>query len=773
MPAGDIKLNILANLKIKYIALALAILSFVTAALFYARYPGSTRAIFYQFQYATMDEHKNLYFLISYWLSYMQKLSLDTVSGFYNFENIAREYDERPEVNDFEKGKLAYHRGAFSQAITLIERDINRNGESESKLFWLANSYLRHAESENCVSKLIDNSHNSDKTIGHHYSTYYNQTQLCALPLTQFHDNIEISKNAAKLFERLLDNYDKKNRLYQWLLNFCYMTINGFPQDVPPRYLIHSHFIESFYGEEKNKIAAEYAYLSFEDRARELNVDTYNTGRGVAIEDFDKDGYLDIVTGGGFDVIRYYKNDRGREFVDKTDEVGLGEIRQPFIITAVDYDNDSWIDIFIGRPFGNYMLFRNNGDGNFTDVTSSSGLLDIKPDDQIAATWVSAWADVNNDGFVDLFLAQWGLKLPFVSGLMAKPRMDSILFINEHGYFIDKTKEYNLTGVVKDQYFIGAAFGDYDFDGYPDLFLSSPLRNVSVLLKNEEGRRFKKTNLLRRTEGGFTTAFIDVNHDGKLDIFQAGFADAKTSTEMTVFGEHLDKYQSGHSSIFLQVLDGKFEEHNDFFGGNIPMSTMGASYGDINNDGCFDFYLGKGTPEGWFILPNLMYMGERDGTNCTGHMKNISMLQGFGTTQKGHGIVFFDYDNDGRQDIYSSLGGMWPSDPWPNQFFVNNSQLHNNWVKIRLRGRATNYFGIGARIRVTAVSGDGERIVRYYHVDNKTGFGSAPYLAHMGLLNATSIEKVEVYWPVTKKVKSYDATLGTLNILDENEGIEK
>jgi FG-GAP-like repeat/ASPIC and UnbV len=766
------KMHILTNLKLRYLLLTLAIFFLLSSALFYARYPGSTRAIFYQFRYATLDEHRNLYFLISYWLTFMQKFSFDTASGFYNFDNIAQDYDNRPDVNDFEKGKLAYHRGEFAQAITLIEQDIDRNGESESKLFWLANSYLRQAESENCVSKLISSPHNSDKTLGHHSFPYYIQTQLCALPLTQFHDKIELSKNSAKLFERLLDNYDKENRLYRWLLNFSYMTINGFPQDVPSAYLIHSHFTESFYGEEKNKIAVDYAHLSFEDRARDLNVDTYNTGRGVAIEDFDKDGYLDIVTGGGFDVIRYYKNDHGRGFIDRTDEVGLGGIKQPFIITAVDYDNDGWIDVFIGRPFGNYMLVRNNGDGNFTDVTSSSGLLNGKPDGEIAATWVSAWADVNNDGYADLFLAQWGLKLPFVSGIMAKPRMDSKLFLNDQGYFIDKTKEYNLMDIVRDQYFIGAAFGDYDSDGYQDLFLSSPLRNVSVLLKNEDGKQFKKMNLLQRTEGGFVAAFIDINHDGKLDIFQAGFADAKTSTEMAVFGEHLHRYQSGHSTILLQNQDGHFEERNDFFGGNMPMSTMGASYGDIDNDGCYDFYLGTGTPEGWFVLPNLMYIGERDGTKCIGRMKNISMLEGFGTIQKGHGIVFFDFDNDGRQDIYSSLGGMWPADPWPNQFFVNHSQLDTTWVKIRLRGRATNYFGIGARIRVTAVNGDGAKLVRYYHMDNKTGFGSAPYMAHFGLLDATSIEKVEVFWPVTKKERRYSASLGTLNILDENEGVE-
>src|SRR5262249_46702825 len=200
-------------------------------------------------------------------------------------------------------------------------------------------------------------------------------------------------------------------------------------------------------------------------------------------------------------------------FIARTKEVGLAGVKQAFIITAADYDNDGWMDLFVSRPFGTFALFKNNGDGTFTDVTASSGLLDGKSNnDEIAATWVSAWGDVNNDGYLDLFLAQWGFKMPFVKGILSKPRMDSKLFIYEDGRFVDRTEEYGLKEVVEDQYFIGAAFGDYDGDGYADLFLTSPLRNTSVLLKNVEGKRFERTNLVPRTEGGFVCCFLDINH---------------------------------------------------------------------------------------------------------------------------------------------------------------------------------------------------------------------------------------------------------------------
>jgi tetratricopeptide (TPR) repeat protein len=730
----------------------------------YARYrfKSFTRAMFNYTRYATLAENSNLYFCLSYWFEFVGKLRLSE-DGFYTFEGIAQE-----NLDDFEKGRLAYHRSEFAQAITLIERDITRKGETEHKLFWLAMSYMRHAEAENCLSKLIGDAQNPTDHQQAHHEHHPSHAQYCILPLTQFHERTESARTAATLFEKLLNNYDESNRLYQWLLNFNDMAINGFPQEVPPKYLIRTSFIDAFYGAKKKEVEREFASLSFEDRAPAFGIDTHNTGRGVAVEDFDQDGYLDIVTGGGFEVLKYYKNDHGATFVDRTAEVGLSEVKQPFFVVAVDYDNDGWMDLFVSRMFGKqFLLFRNNRNGTFTDVTASSGLVDGQPEDQMVSAWTPAWADVDLDGDLDLFLAQMSIKIPFAKGVLAKSRMPPKLFINEQGHFADKTEAYGLVDIVDDQYFIGATFGDYDSDGDADLFLSSPFLNTSVLLRNAGGRRFEKTDLINRAEGGFVAAFVDVNHDGRLDIYQGGFADATTSVELAVFGEGRGQYRSGHSTILFQTSEGRFEERNDFF--DMPMGTMGSSFGDINNDGCADFYLGTGTPEGWFVLPNLMYVGRTQGTGCADGATNISMFHGFGTIQKGHGIVFFDFDEDGDQDIYSSLGGMWPADRWPNQFFVNNSRLDNRWVKIRLRGRKTNAFGVGTMIKVVAENDRQEKIVRYYQMDQKTGFGSAPYLAHIGLMNATRIHSVDVFWPASKCRKTYQAELNALNVLDEKD----
>jgi VCBS repeat protein len=480
-----------------------------------------------------------------------------------------------------------------------------------------------------------------------------------------------------------------------------------------------------------------------------------------------------VVTG-ELNRVRFYHNDAGQGFTDVTRQVGLDGIVQAFTLFAVDFDNDGWMDLFVVRPFTHYRLYRNRGDGTFVDVTQASGLLDAKAPDQIAASWIAAWGDVDNDGDLDLFLANWGFRMPLLTGLMDKPRMDSKLFLNEGGHFRDATAEFGLLPIVEDRFFIGAAFGDYDDDGRVDLYLTSPLRGTSVLLHNTldrtGGRRFAPDPRMTRTEPGFTGTFVDVNHDGRLDLFQAGFGDARTSIQQSVYGEHVADYKTGHSTILLQTPDGRFEAHNEFFDGSLPMpsGTMGANFGDLDNDGCLDFYLGTGNPEPWFILPNLMYHGEEspDG-RCTGRMRNVSMLNGFGNVQKGHGIVFFDFNEDGKQDVYSSLGGMWPNDKWVSQLFVNEGRGDRSWVKIRLRGRRSNSFGVGSFITVHAVTASGAPIVRTYDMDGKTGFGSAPYLAHVGLDRAVRIDRVSVKWLGSGCKADYPARLRELNVLDE------
>jgi hypothetical protein len=715
-------------------------------------YPGMTDGLWHQMRYASFEESANLWYCIRYFLDLMEMLRWDPQTQIWSFRRT-------PEagLDDRQRSLLAFHRGEYSRAIALLERHLSKAGESEDGLFWLAMDYMRRAEAENCLAPLA-----GPARAAHDPAAY------CSLPLRSLHERRQDSRRAMQILERLLDRYGADNRLYLWLLNFSAMTVGDYPQEVPARFRIRTPFIDTFYGRRAEETRRRYPWLHFTDRARDLGVESYGTGRGVAVEDFDRDGNLDLVTASMFGNLRYYRNEGGKRFAEATEEVGLGGVTQPLSLSAADYDNDGWIDLLVLRPFDHYRLFRNVG-GRFIDVTESSGLLDAKPAGTIAASWFAAWGDIDNDGDLDLFVSSWAFRIPLVKGLVEKPRLDSKLFVNDRGRFRDATAEYGLADLVADRQFIGTAFGDYNGDGWPDLFLSGPIPGTSVLLRNVAGRRFVRQEGIPPLEAGFTAAFLDVNQDGRLDVFQGGFNDARTAVARAVFGARGrgGGFKMGSSLFLVQTPDGRFEKHADLFDDSASMSTMGTAYGDLDNDGCFDFYLGTGDPEPWFILPNLMYRGiERDG-QCTGRMENISMLNGFGTVQKGHGIVFFDFDGDGDQDIFSTLGGMWPADVWVSQLFVNESDLHNQWTKIRLRGRRTNYYGVGVPLAVIARRPDGRRLVRYRQMDNGTGFGSAPYLAHVGLLDAVAIEGVEVYWPASRCRQTYPAALGRLNVLDE------
>jgi hypothetical protein len=744
--------------RLTVLLLALLAAALISGLAFRASYPGMASGMWNQMRYGTVEENRNLWACISYWLAFMEKLRLDPQTGIYNFRLTPDQG-----LMDFDAGLLAFHRGQFGRASVLFDRHRREAGDSEEGLFWLAMSAMREGETTNCLEPLRTGGTGLHGMIHDH-------ALFCSLPLRRTHERQDFSRRASGLFAEILDHQDPSAanaRLDRWLLNFSAMTVGGFPREVPERHRIATPFIDAFYGERAERTRREYPWLRFTDRARDLGVENLGNGRGIAVEDFDNDGDFDMTTVGQGNRVHYYRNEGGAHFTDLTDQVGLTSAVQPFTMAAADYDGDGWMDLFVSRPFTHYQLFRNQG-GVFTDVTTASGLLDAKPAGAIAATWMVGWGDVDNDGDLDLFLSQWAFKMPFVKGVMAIPRMDSKLFVNTGGHFRDATADFGLADFLADRYFIGAAFGDYDGDGFEDLYISSPLRGTTALLHNEGGRRFVPVHLYDRSEPGFTGSFVDYDQDGLLDLFHSGFGDARTAVEQAVFGENRTEYKTGHSSILLQ-RDGRFVEHNEFFdGADMPMSTMGANYGDLDNDGCLDFYLGTGNPEPWFILPNLMYLGEQVDGRCTGSMKNISMLAGFGNVQKGHGIVFFDVDGDGDQDVYSSLGGMWPADPWVSQMFVNESATANHWVKIRLRGRKSNRFGVGSMIQVHALSAEGRPVVRTYHMDNKTGFGSAPYLAHIGLGSAERIDNVQVTWLGSGCVGRYKAQIGKLNVLDES-----
>ncbi len=657
------------------------------------------------------------------------------------------------------RARFAFNEGFFGQAIQDLETTIAEHGANRDRLFWLALTYQRQSEAENCLADLQAN-HSGDHPASSH------APRVCSLPFERTYSKAEASHRASTLYAQLLEEHRGDRELVRWLLDLTHLTRGESPAEIPTQSLHEGPMMEVFYGPTSEAIAEDHEHLQFVDQAPVWGVDVYDAGKGVAVEDFDGDGDLDLVTGGSFDPLRYFEHN-GNRFVDRTADAGFDGLIQSHIITHADVDNDGWLDLFVGSLLQPDRLLRNLGGGTFTDITRDAGLA--TDPNRLTMSWASAWDDIDLDGDLDLFVARWGIGAPFVSGVLARDRLDSGLYRNDDGQFVDITDAWGLAEVVDDGAFIGATFGDIDGDGDGDLLLSSPIARRGVLLLNT-GNRFE---VIQHFGVGFLAAFLDVDHDGQLEIFQAGISDARTAIQKAVYGQTVGTPEAGRSRLLRRGDNGRFEVVEGFLGHELPIGTMGSNYGDLDNDGCFDFYLGTGDPEPWFILPNLMYSGQRSGRTCELRAENISGLNGFGNLQKGHGIVFFDVDNDGDQDLYSSLGGMWPGDRWPNQLFVNHSNLtdqddnNRHWIKIRLRGRQTNRFGVGATIRVKATAADGESFRRTYRMDLKTAFGSAPYLAHIGLLDAVAIDHIDVHWPVSRCTARYPGELDTLVELDE------
>jgi hypothetical protein len=170
------------------------------------------------------------------------------------------------------------------------------------------------------------------------------------------------------------------------------------------------------------------------------------------------------------------------------------------------------------------------------------------------------------------------------------------------------------------------------------------------------------------------------------------------------------------------------------------LHAMGSNFGDLDNDGWLDFYLGTGDPDLLTIIPNRMFRND-----AGKRFQDVTTSGGFGNIQKGHGVSFADLDNDGDQDVFEEMGGAFSSDIYPNALFLNPGH-GNSWLKLQLVGTKANRFGIGARVKIHITGPSGPRTI---HRTLGTGgsFGCNPLRIEAGLADAKAITSVEILWP--------------------------
>jgi hypothetical protein len=580
----------------------------------------------------------------------------------------------------------------------------------------LALSYLRLGERNNCIMN-----HSSGS---------------CIFPILGkgVYTDPYASQKAIRVYESILQN-DSSDLSSRWLLNIAYMTIGEYPDKVPAQWLIPGLDTDT----------SSYKVKAFQDMAGDLQLTgPRDMAGGSIVDDFNNDGYLDIITSswGTNESMHFYRNNKDGTFTDVAEASGLSNIKGGLNIIQADYNNDGFTDIFILR--GAWLaelgkqpntLLRNNGDGTFTDVTVESGLLSFHP------TQTATWADFNNDGWLDLFIGNETVTPDH-------PHPSELYINNQDGTFTNVARESGteLTAFMK-----GVVSADYNNDGWPDIFISN-LYGKRILLKNK-GLKSKIPQFTDVSqEAGldvdqtttFPTWFWDYNNDGWPDIFMCGY-EYHAPLAATLAAEALHRPQPNPSKMYLYRNngDGTFTNVAKNTGLEKPVFAMGSNFGDIDNDGWLDMYLGTGNPDFKSLIPNKMFK------NISGEMfVDVTSSARVGNLQKGHGVSFADINNDGTQDIFLKVGGAYPGDAYYNSFFVNPGQNQNNWISVLLEGVKSNRSAIGAHIIVSFTENGKKRNV-YMDVNSGGSFGANPLRKEIGIGSAKLIDELTIKWPTT------------------------
>jgi hypothetical protein len=574
---------------------------------------------------------------------------------------------------------------------------------------------LRRAESENCIV------HHNPKS--------------CLFPIsgTGVHGQQRGSRAAAAVLESLLsENPDQMQA--RWLLNIAYMTLGEYPAGVPKRFLLEPKLFES-----------EADIGRFPDVAASVGLDVDDLAGGSIVDDFDGDGDLDLMTSSsGIQApLRYFRNNGDGTFSERTGEARLTGLVGGLNITQTDYDNDGRLDVLVLR--GGWMgkggrypksLLHNDGNGTFSDVTEEAGLLSFHP------SQTAVWRDFDGDGWLDLFVGNESGK--------GDPQPCELFRNNRDGTFTEQAAE---AGVALTEWVKAVASGDIDNDGRPDLYLSvrggpnrlfhnlGPAASSSGAATPSGKVRFEDVTAaagVQQPIWSFPTWFFDYDNDGWEDIFVSGYGlEDPGDIARDVLGM---SHKSERPRLYRNRGDGTFEDVTRTTGLWRLLMAMGSNYGDFDNDGWLDFYLGTGDPDLARLLPNRAFR------NAGGRsFQDITTSAGLGHLQKGHGVSFADLDNDGDQDVYQVVGGAVEADHFRNALFENPGHGHH-WIKLKLTGVTSNRAAIGARIKVVVHEGQSERAI-YKTVSSGGSFGSSPLRQEIGLGDAVRIDRVEIRWP--------------------------
>jgi hypothetical protein len=551
-------------------------------------------------------------------------------------------------------------------------------------------------------------------------------------PRRSAYPNTASSEAAISYFTKYLEK-KPENLEVRWLLNVAYGTLGKYPEGVPAKYLIPPSVFAS-----KENVGR------FVDVALAAGIDLISMAGGIIVDDFDNDGLLDIVTS-SYDMcehLHFFHNNGDGTFSDRSAQAGLLDQLGGLNIIQADYNNDGCMDILVTRGGWQWpmrmSLLRNNCDGTFTDVTREAGLSEA------VSSQSAVWADIDNDGFLDLFVAN--------------ERGPLHLFRNRgDGTFEDISKAAGIdaTGFAK-----AVVAADYDNDGFPDFYVSN-LNGNNLLFHNNHDRTFTEVGKqagVQQPWTSFAAWFFDYDNDGLPDLFVTSYYMSADEVVRSYLGL---PNNAETSKLYKNLGNGSFRDVTKEVGLDRVYMPMGANFGDIDNDGFLDIYMGMGNPSYSAMLPHVLLRNQEGKA-----FVDVTTSSGTGDLHKGHGVAFADIDNDGDEDILSVVGGAVPGDAHRFRLYENPGN-GNHWINLHLVGVKSNRSAIGARIKVTVEDGKVQRSI-YRTVGSGGSFGASPLSQHIGLGKSGRIVNLEIWWPTSNTRQSF-TSVGSDQFLEIKE----